>query len=948
MPVIPQYERQVGTPRNVPRTDTFQAQRVVNPAEGIVALGSAVANVVQTENNRREEQALTDYDLQLSQADQKAWLGDDQTPGAAATQGRNAAGVTARTLADWDKQADALAPKLNSPEAQARAQQRRAVRRQDLQARLAGHELQQGKVADAQTFDAAKQTYANEAVAGADDPAAVDASLARGRGAIAAYGKRSGWDEQTTINNLADWESGALRGAIASQLTRDPLKALATFKQRVDTLKGPDRIAVESALRPYVLDANSRKMGESLYQAGAPTVAAGTPLLYDAIALTESGDKQFDSTGAVIRGPATASGARAVGRFQIMPATGPEAAKLAGLPWDAKKFESDETYHAQLGRAYIDAQVERFGGNVPVVAAAYNMGPEAAAAWAAGKPYKTASGKQWNPKGPMDPEALPTETRDYIAKVTARMGGTPEVAPASADPETMIAHKESDALRRAYMIENPDDRQAVMQDIRTRAGIDRLALQESDRAAQAGKAALVNQYQNVTAKLRDGVMVPIADRPSRETMVAAFGEAEGGQRYDQMQAYADRAPDMAQLPLATPQQAATILDKYKPKADSKDYAFDSQSFGEIQTQWKAVQAQRNADPAGFLASQSPAIASRAQDLGQAQQDWANAKPEDRAAAFDRMQFKGEAYAAFVLSEQARLGVPANQRKLIPNGTANALNAQFEASLAKGDVESAVNTLRSSVALFGDAGIHVIPQLGKDASPLARFALEGIDTRTIQTLAAVQAQGGDEVLKKAIGEDAHKSVSEAVRVQLAAFDATNSTEYPIYYDNAVRLAAAKVRGGLTIEQAAQQASSELINGRYDFGGQGTTITYRVPKADPQGGVIDTVSVKAGASRQLAVLSPADISITDPLPPGVDENEYKQWRVRYIQRTGKWLNDGSESGLVLAIPDDSGRLVSVRDAKGKPILRSWAELAATPKPSAADANAGHSAGLIGAGL
>ncbi len=277
-----------------------------------------------------------------------------------------------------------------------------------------------------------------------------------------------------------------------------------------------------------------------------------------------------------------------------------------------------------------------------------------------------------------------------------------------------------------------------------------------------------------------------------------------------------------------------------------------------------------------------------------------------------------------------------------------MNAQFEASLAKGDVENAVNTLRSAVSVFGDAGIHVIPQLGKDSTPLARFALEGIDPRTIETLAGVQAQGGDEVLKKAIGADMHKSVSEAVRVQLAAFDATGSTEYPIYYDNAVRLAAAKVRAGLTPEQAAQQASSELINGRYDFGGQGATITYRVPKADPQGAFIDTVSVKAGASRQLAGLAPKDISITDALPPGVDETEYKQWRVRYIQRTGKWLNDGNESGLVLAIPDDSGRLVSVRDAAGKPIHRSWSELAATPKPSAADANASRTSGLIGAGL
>ncbi len=596
MPSIPIYEPRVGVPRSVPRTDTFQAQRVVNPAEGALTLASAVAQVVQTENNRREEQSLTDYDLKLSQADQKAWIGDDQTPGAAATEGRNAAGVTARALAQWDKEADAAAPKLTSPEAQARAQQRRAVRRQDLQARLAGHELQQGKVADAQTYDAATQTYANEAVANADDPAAVDASLARGRGAIAAYAKRSGWDETTTVNKLADWESGAVRGAINAQITRDPLKALATFKQRVDVLRGPDRIAIQASLRPYILDAQGRVGGAALYQGGVPTVAAGTPSLYNAIALTESNDKQFDATGAVIRGPMTATGERAVGRFQIMPGTGPEAAKLAGLPWDAKKFEDDQNYHAQLGRAYIDAQVERFNGNVPVIAAAYNMGPEAAAAWAAGQPYHTVSGKPWKPKRPMDPDALPTETRNYIAKVTDRMGGMPGPALTSGDPETLIAHGEADALRRAYAIDDKDERDATMQDIRTRAGIDRLKVQELGRDNAAQNAQLKDQNENVRAKLEDGISVPLPERLTREQIMQVYGPVEGPHQVAEQDVLVKLAPDRALLKTATPAQGAAVVAKYKADPSSKDYKFDAAIDNGMRKTWAVIQDARNADP----------------------------------------------------------------------------------------------------------------------------------------------------------------------------------------------------------------------------------------------------------------------------------------------------------------------------------------------------------------
>lgn len=115
----------------------------------------------------------------------------------------------------------------------------------------------------------------------------------------------------------------------------------------------------------------------------------------------------------------------ASGVMQVMPGTGPEAARLAGVSWEPGRMRSaapaDVKYQAQLGEAYFNQQLKTFGGSVVVALAAYNAGPKRAAAWVAkfGDPAK----------GEITPTAwanlIPiAETKDYVAKITAKLGGT--------------------------------------------------------------------------------------------------------------------------------------------------------------------------------------------------------------------------------------------------------------------------------------------------------------------------------------------------------------------------------------------------------------------------------------------------------------------------------------------------------------------------------------------
>ncbi len=125
--------------------------------------------------------------------------------------------------------------------------------------------------------------------------------------------------------------------------------------------------------------------------------------LYD----TESGDKQLTPSGTPVMSPVGA-----IGAAQIMPSTGPEAAKLAGMDWDENRFNNDKDYNKALGKAYFKNQLDKFGGDYEKAFAAYNAG--------AGNVKKAlakaeAQGTDWK-------EHLPEETKDYIAKNTTKMG----------------------------------------------------------------------------------------------------------------------------------------------------------------------------------------------------------------------------------------------------------------------------------------------------------------------------------------------------------------------------------------------------------------------------------------------------------------------------------------------------------------------------------------------
>ena len=113
----------------------------------------------------------------------------------------------------------------------------------------------------------------------------------------------------------------------------------------------------------------------------------------------ESNGRQLDETGAPLQ-----SSAGAVGIMQVMPGTAPEAAQLAGVPFDEEAYQFDEEYNKLIGIAYLSEMLRQFDGDVEKATAAYNAGPGAV------RSAIRQDAQNWL-------AFLPTETQEYVRSV---------------------------------------------------------------------------------------------------------------------------------------------------------------------------------------------------------------------------------------------------------------------------------------------------------------------------------------------------------------------------------------------------------------------------------------------------------------------------------------------------------------------------------------------------
>lgn len=370
-------------------------------ASGLTRGLAQVEDAVIREKEKADTALLMDAERQLS--DWKMSTLFDAEKGVYTRKGKNALDITNATLPQFDGKVAEIEKTLTND-----AQRNRWKAIVNSQRQSLGNELNRYEFGERQRYyDDAEEGQLASAVEGAknyaSDPQQVAYYLNKANAVIGSRVTRKGLPSELAEQQRLKANS-AIHSAVAEQLLNsDPLKAMAYYTGNRASMTLDDQLRVSKVLEPMVQRRVGADIADSLLSGGEADYQRYLPAQFK----QESGNRQFGPDGKPLTSPAGA-----VGVAQVMEATGPEAAKLAGLPWDRERWLNDPQYNATIGAAYSRKQFEDFAD--PVLAlAAYNAGP--------GRVRETLE-KVGDPRtGAVSHEqflaALPQETQGYVTNI---------------------------------------------------------------------------------------------------------------------------------------------------------------------------------------------------------------------------------------------------------------------------------------------------------------------------------------------------------------------------------------------------------------------------------------------------------------------------------------------------------------------------------------------------
>lgn len=295
--------------------------------------------------------------------------------------------------------------------------------------------------------------------------------------------KAAAYDQARLLGKSAEWAEAQSRDATSKAHTlaiqtalqkNNPSYADGYLKKYAKDMQPDDILQVNGSLTKQLDGQIGLDTATQVIQEMGPKITTSDSDRAFNIALgTESNYRQFDANGK----PLTSS-AGAIGIAQVMPATAPEAAKLAGLPWDEGKYKNDADYNRALGKAYFDQQLKQNNGNLAMAYAAYNAGPGRLE-----EGMKAAKDKG-TPQNWL--QEMPTETQNYVNKNMTAFG----VGAGQFDKPTLVEVQNS--VREKIGPNQPERL--------------RIALDESERQYKAIETATKQRSEEAVAAGMRGVM----------------------------------------------------------------------------------------------------------------------------------------------------------------------------------------------------------------------------------------------------------------------------------------------------------------------------------------------------------------------------------------------------------------------------------------------------------
>lgn len=359
-------------------------------------------------NQVKEEQLRLTYDKDAGYVNQKGWAALKRESG--------------KPLAD--EYSDALRERSNEigaglgNETQKQAFALNSSRMlQDFRARALAHEAQEYKTHSLSVADGVVKTAVDEIGLSYRDPDAVAGAVKRIEAETYRKSRLLGKSAEEAEADAKNLVSHAHKTAIMSALEQNDASYAAEYFARASKagqMNADDAFAVRGHITKDMQARVSQAAVLSTTKELAPRFAGGSEAdrAFHVAVGAESGYRQFGKDGK----PLT-SKAGAIGIAQVLLSTGPEAAKLAGLPWDEHKFRTDPDYNYTIGKAYYSEQLRVFGGDVEKAWAAYNAGAGRLKDAIKKSERSESLAKNDQNVAPVHWLAfMPSETRAYVAK----------------------------------------------------------------------------------------------------------------------------------------------------------------------------------------------------------------------------------------------------------------------------------------------------------------------------------------------------------------------------------------------------------------------------------------------------------------------------------------------------------------------------------------------------
>lgn len=414
---------------------------------------------------------------------------------------------------------------------------------------------------------------------------------------------------------------------------------------------------------------------------------------------------------------------------------------------------------------------------------------------------------------------------------------------------------------------------------------------EARQAQAMARGELASQVQDATAAYLQGL--DFASPPSKSAFVASYGAEEGAKRYDDFLKIQSLGSTIRDIATADPEERVRLVKQYNPAQSGvagEGFAQDLEIYGKLTNVASALGKELQKDPAGYAAKYNPVLAGAMQSLQ-------NGEP---GAA--------ETYAAATLAEQERLGVA--RPRLLTNSQAAAIAAQFGNTEDGGS--NAAKLIQQLEQQWGKHWPTVYGQLQSKLPGAALVIGTGIEQSAAAKLAEIAPLKTEELSNGLASTDV-SNAKQALNEVMAGFRGTLTQQaggartFSTVYEQAQRLALAYMGAGSGPSEAAEKAYKALVDDKYTVKG-----SWRAPKQ------LDADAIERGAELVLDQIDPKTLQYA--APTGVSEDFAAERAKAAITKDGYWATLPDESGLALYYGGSA-----VIDKEGKPITRSWDDLA-----------------------